>query len=212
MRILLIFACLLLAAGGLFAQSKQADKSQAAPAASDQGGQVEVNKDRFSGDVTIKLKPQMVYEKPDQFITLAIETKLSGKRPSPDDAVGAVTQMFEEHAIIRFDSQAKIVTDFGDEELHFITDGKHINIGKCSGGVVVSHGPDRDLQPGYKVHDAYTSALDTDQLKQIANGTRVEMRLGKYEITLTPTTLRSLREFAIEYSKHSLSSQLKGKR
>ena len=41
--------------------------------------QIEVKTDRFSGVTTVKLKPQVILDKPDHQLTIEIETKLGEK-------------------------------------------------------------------------------------------------------------------------------------
>lgn len=210
MKPFLMLVCLLLVVGSPFA--RQDDKAQQSSASSPQSGQVEVNKDRFSGDVTVKLKPQMILDKPDQFIKMSMEAKFPGKRPDPDEVVARTVEALQESAMISFESQAKIVTDFGDQELHFLTDGKPLNKGKASGGVLTLGGRDPDLKPEYKIREVFHSSLSTKEMYQIARSNRVEIRLGKYEFTLTPAALDNFRDFVREFAKHAPSGKLKGKR
>ena len=206
-----MFVCSLVVAGGSLL-TQQNDKAQQSPARDSQNDQVEVNKDRFSGDVRVKLKPQMVLDKSDQFIKMSMEAKIPGKRPDSDDVVGRTVEVLQESATISFESQAKIVTDFGDQELHFLTDGKPLNKGKASGGVLTLGGRDSDLKPEYKIRKVFYSSLSTEEMYQIARSNRVEIRLGKYEFTLTPAALGNFRDFVREFAKYAPSRKLKEKR
>lgn len=211
MKYLLMIACALLLVGSsLFAQSKQIDKSQPTTTPESHTDQVEVKTDRFSGVTTVRLKPQMILDTPDHFITMSLEAKFGDKKIRTE--MDQAAEIMGEGAMIRFESQAKGKTDFGDQELHFIIDGKRLKVGESSGGV--SNLPSRDprLKPGFKVLESFVNTLTTAQLKQIAGGSRVEMRLGKYEFVLGSSVLGNLREFVSEFSRQAPSSKQKGNR
>ena len=214
MRNLLIVSCALLSvaaiANGAYAQAQQGDKSPQAAAPASAGGQVEVQTDRFSEVTTVKLKPQTILDTPDQSITMRLEAKFGDKKIR--DTTDQVMEMLDEKAMVWFESQAKIMTDFGDQELHFIIDGNRLKASKSSGGVSRLAMKDPELKPGYKIREVFVNSLDTDELKQVAAGKHVEMRLGKYEFTLTHTVLENLREFVREFTKYAPSSKLKERR
>lgn len=209
MKSLLMLVCSFVVIGsGLFARQDQGAQK---PSSVSRGSQVETEKDRFSGDVTIKLKPQSLLDKPDQFINMSMEAKFPGKRPDADDVVARTVEILKETAFISFESQAKGVTDFGDQELHFIADGKRISKGRTNGGITLG-GPDPELKPDYKVRKVFGDALSTEEMYQIARSKHVEMRLGKYEFTLSTALLDNFRDFVREYAKYAPSSELKKKR
>ncbi|HZN12090.1 MAG TPA: hypothetical protein VFC61_10445 [Blastocatellia bacterium] len=174
------------------------------------GDQVEVKTDRFSGVTTVTLKPQMVLDTPEHFITMSLEAKF-GDGKIRDEADRAA-EVLGEGAVVRFESQARVPTDFGDKELHFIVDGKRLKIGESAGGVSGLPSRDPRLRPGFTVLEAFVNALTAAQLRQIAGAGRVEMRLGRYEFTLSPGVLGNLREFAGEFKRHAPSGKLKGDR
>jgi len=209
MRNLLIVSCALLSvaaiANGAYTQAQQGDKSSQAAAPASAGGQVEVQTDRFSEVTTIKLKPQTILDTPDQSITMRLEAKFGDKKIR--DTTDQVMEILDEKAMVWFESFANVPTDFGDKELHFIIDGKRLKIGESSGGT-----PDQSTKSTYRSLKTFVNILDTDELKPLAAGKQVEMRLGKYEFTLTPAVLENLREFVREFTKYAPSSKLKERR
>jgi hypothetical protein len=214
MKNLLIAACASLFIIGFtndsHGQAQQSDKAPQAAAPGPGSGQVDVKTDRFSEGVTINLKPQMILDTPDQFITMRLEAKFADKKAR--DFTDQVMEILDEKAMVWFESQAKMATDFGDQELHFIIDGKRVSLGESPGTLLSALGKDPELKPGFKIHERFVNSLDTDQLKQLASGKHVEMRLGKYEFVLSDTTLGNLREFVHEFIKYAPSSKLKGRR
>jgi hypothetical protein len=197
-------------ANSAYRQAQQRDKSPQAATPGSAGGQVEVKTDRFSEATTINLKPQMILDTPDHFITMRLEAKFGDKKTR--DTTDQVMEILDEKATVWFESQAKIMTDFGDQELHFIIDGNHLKAGKSSGGVSRLPMKDPELKPGFKIREVFVNSLDTDELKQLAAGKHVEMRLGKYECTLNPAVLENIREFVREFTKYAPSSKLKERR
>jgi hypothetical protein len=198
MKFLLMLACALLAVGGSpFAQSQSND-------------QVEVKTDRFSEATTIKLKPQTILDTPDQLITMSLEAKFGDKKIRSE--MDQAAEIMGEGATIRFKSQTKKPSDFGDRELHFIVDGKQVKVGESSGRISQFPADDPDLKPGFKIIESFVNTLDAAQLKQIAGGNRVEMRLGKFEFALNAAVLGNVREFVREFAKRAPSSKLKEKR
>ncbi|MGH9838018.1 MAG: hypothetical protein ACREEM_04465 [Blastocatellia bacterium] len=198
MMFLLMLACALMAAGGgPLAQSRQND-------------QVEVKTDRFSEATTIKLKSQTILDTPDQFITMTLEAKFGDKKIRSE--MDQAAEIMGEKAFVRFESQGKGVTDFGDKELRFIIDGKRLKVGESAATLLKLPGRDPELKPGFKSREIFTNGLSLAQMKQVAEGNHVEMRLGKYELVLSPAVLGNLRAFVNEFTKHASSSKLKEKR
>jgi hypothetical protein len=212
MKNLLIFACVsLLVVGSLFAQSKQTDKSQASNPVGNQAAQVEVEKDRFTGDIVVTLKPQMVYEKNDQFINLALKATFSDKISESDDPLSHAPKNIGNTVVLTFESQSKNVSDFADRQLNFIADGKRINCGYSDKVPIPQSGKDPSLLPGYLFREIYISALNFDALNYISNCKSVELKLGTYEMALNSDFISKLREYLLECKKQS-PSQLKGRR
>jgi hypothetical protein len=189
MKSVLVCTFLFIIGSGLFV-SRQERRPEDKGAAQSAGDQIEVKTDRFSGVTTLALKPQVIVDKPDHIITMEIETKLGEKKN---------VEWEQEQAHVRFKSQSKDVIKYGDKQLHFIVDGKHIDLGECAGGPRAFVDP-AEMKPGFKILHVYTSILDIPQLTQIVGGKQVEMRLGSIELTLNQSVLAILREYANQVS------------
>ncbi len=153
----------------------------------DDGSQVMVDKDEFSGATTIKLRPQKLIDSPNHQLTMSAEVKLEGKTYA---GVAGVDEM----VLFKFDSQNNSHVDFGDEELHFLVDGEPVKGGSTASGFASSL-LDRPA-PGFKSRNSYTGSVYLSQLQQIAKGKNVAMRLGSIKLTLDAKLLNSLRDFA----------------
>ena len=209
MKYPLIFTVILaLAGGGSSANSikdlRPVDSSHS------QSDQVEVKTDRFSGVTTVTLKPQLILDAQDHFITMSLVAKFGDKKIRNE--VDQVAELLAEGALVRFESQSKVATDFGDQELHFIIDGQRLNIGESAGRVSGFSARDPRLKLDFKILKVFVNSLNTSQLKQVAGGSRVEMRLGKYEFVLSTKMLGTLREFNDVFAKLSPSGVKRGKR
>jgi len=84
MRQILVCALLFVIAGSIFfvsGQERQQEKKGALQTsdARSANDQIEVKTDHFSGVTTVKLKSQVILEKPDHQLTMEIETKLGEK-------------------------------------------------------------------------------------------------------------------------------------
>ena len=190
-----IFACVLLLtiADSIFfvaGQERQQEKKGAAQTsdAKSTSDQIEVKTDRFSGVTTVKLKPQVILDKPDHQMTIDIETKLGekGQLDSEKDDVKAEAW---------FRSQSKDPVDFGDQELHFLIDDKPLDLGKTPGGTNANMDKSK-LKPGFRSSKSFVSIFDRSDLTQFAKARRVEMRLGSIELTLGQPEVAMLREYA----------------
>jgi hypothetical protein len=187
----------------VFGQDRREQSKTIAPIYNNDN-QVEVKTDRFSGATTITLKPQTILDTPDQIITMRLEVKFDDLKNKPISELGA--DILGEGAVIFVESFANKPTDFGDQELHFIIDGKPLKIGESAGGT-----PTTSNKPEYRVLKQFNNSLLTERIKRLAAGHRVEMRLGKYEFVLKDDVLTNIQAFARAYLNHAPSSQLKGK-
>ena len=84
MRQILVCALMFVIAGSIFfavGKERQREEKGGAQATDSKqsNDQVEVKTDRFSGVTTVKLKPQVILDKPDHQMTIDIETKVGGK-------------------------------------------------------------------------------------------------------------------------------------
>ena len=156
-------------------------------ARSNDGSQVEVKKDEFSGVTTITLKPQKLIDSSNHQLTIAAEVKLEGK-------TYAGVMSVDETVLFKFDSQNNGNVDFGDEELHFLVDGESVKGGSTASGFASSL-LDKPA-PGFKRRNSYTGGVYLSQLQQIAKGKNVAMRFGSIKLTLDEKLLNSLRDFA----------------
>lgn len=186
-----IMALCLMAAS--FAQDGRGSKEE-----SGSGSQVEVKTDRFSGDVTVSMKPQTLIDTPDRKLTMVLKYRLNKKE------VEAAPVLLEELASIIFESAVKESFEYGDEELHFIVDGKQLAIGQTSSDLpdLLLSTPTRD-ERGRRPSFSFHAGLFLSQVEQLARGKQIEMRLGTVELTLSQSTLVAIREFAREFVNHA---------
>jgi len=190
-----IFACVLLLtiADSIFfvaGQERQQEKKGAAQTsdAKSTSDQIEVKTDRFSGVTTVKLKPQVILDKPDHQMTIDIETKLGEKGQLDFEKDDVKAEAW-------FRSQSKDPVDFGDQELHFLIDDKPLDLGKTPGGTNANMDKSK-LKPGFRSSKSFVSIFDRSDLTQFAKARRVEMRLGSIELTLGQPEVAMLREYA----------------
>jgi len=158
------------------------------------GSQVMVDKDEISGATTIKLKPQKLIDRLEHQLTMSAEAKLGGTAPQtglPDA---------DERMLLGFTSLTSHKLDFGDQELHFLVDGKQVRGGSTAGGYNPRL-PGEQLPSPYKTRHSFTGGLSLSQLKQIASGRKVEMRLGSIETTLNSELLSRLSEFVRNFQQ-----------
>ncbi|HKQ73387.1 MAG TPA: hypothetical protein VJ810_06660 [Blastocatellia bacterium] len=190
MRPILVCALMFVIVGSIFfvrgqegqQEMKGASQTSDAKSTSDQ---IEVKNDRFSGVTTVKLKPQVVLDKPEHQLTIRSETKLGDKK-SHEWEMGTVS------AYVWLESHYNRSVDYGDRELHFIIDGKPLDIGRITGGSPT----ESTLKPAFKIMASFVSIFDRSKLEQISNGKRIEMRFGTVEVTLGQPVVATLREYA----------------
>src|SRR5262245_2318003 len=120
-------------------EKKGADQTSDAKSTSDQ---IEVKTDRFSGVTTVKLKPQVILDKPDHQMTIDIETKLGEKGQLDFEKDDVKAEAW-------FRSQSKDPLDFGDQELHFLLDDKPLDLRDTPGGTN-AHTDKSKLKPGFR--------------------------------------------------------------
>jgi hypothetical protein len=164
--------------------------------------QIEVKTDRFSGVTTVKLKPQMILDKPDHQLTIDIETKLGEK-------VRFESEKEEVKAEVWFRSQATHLVDFGDQELHFLIDEKPLDIGRAMGSLDV--GVDKSkLKPGFRSSQSFVSIFSRSDLERFRNASRIDMRLGSIELSLGRSEVAILREYVNKVlAQHKIANERK---
>jgi hypothetical protein len=159
-------------------------------------GQVEVKADRFSGDVTVTMKPQTLIDSPALKLTMEMEYRLNQKQ------MGASPVLVEELASVTLTSSVKDSVDYGDRELHFLVDGVRVagrRTSSDSAHPLLSEQDGKGRTPDF----TFFSTLDLSQVERLVTGKRVEMRLGPIETTLSPATLAAIRDFAREFAAHA---------
>ncbi|MGH9899744.1 MAG: hypothetical protein ACRD4L_12940 [Pyrinomonadaceae bacterium] len=155
---------------------------------SDQSQAVVVDKDNFSGATTITLKPQKLIDTPNHQLTMAAEVKLEGK------TYAGVTGV-DETVILELISRSKERVDYGDEELHFLVDGKQVRGGPTAGGTYQPDLPSDDSGYGFKGGTRYTGGVSLSKLQQIVKGRSVGLRFGSVKLMLDEKVLSNLRDF-----------------
>jgi hypothetical protein len=207
MRPILVCALLFVIAGSISfvsGQERQQEKQDAAQASDSKStsDQVELKTDRFSGVTTVKLKPQVILDKPDHQMTIEIETKLGEKGQLDFEKDDVKAEAW-------FRSQSKDPVDFGDQELHFLIDDKPLDLGKTPGGAN-SNMDKSTLKPGFRSRKSFVSIFDRSDLTQFAKARRVEMRLGSIELTLGQPEVAMLREYANQVlAQHKIVNEKK---
>src|SRR5262245_31685164 len=147
MRQILVCAFLFVIASSIFfvvGKERQREEKGAAQATDSKqsNDQVEVKTDRFSGVTTVKLKPQVILDKPDHQMTIEIETKLGEKGQLDFEKDDLKAEAW-------FRSQSKDPVDFGDQELHFLLDDKPLDLRDTPGGTN-AHTDKSKLKPGFR--------------------------------------------------------------
>jgi hypothetical protein len=181
---------------------RHAPKVVAKPGDVAKPSEVEIKTDRFSGDVTISMRPQTLIGAPRNSLTMELQYKKKTEASAPAEEIVGV----------RFDSRSSSEIDFGDEELHFLIDGRRLSIGRAS-SQPKAEAPmwsDKKRQ-GRKPDKTFYSTLSLSQINQISAGKQVEMRLGNVELVFDQTTLAAIREFAGACAAHA-SAEPKKKR
>jgi hypothetical protein len=172
----------------------------------DETRQVVVENDRFSGNVTVKIKPQTLIDQSDRKLTMGLKYHLDKKKLEESSFIT------EEIASLTFETFVKGSVAYGDREVHFIVDGVPLKIGRTSAR---SDEPllSKSDQSGRMPDFTFLSALTLSQVETIAAGKKVEMRLGAIEAMLDPSTLSAIKEFGREFANHAptrLNSKSKG--
>ena len=194
MKAILMYGLLFFTTVSIFAASGQErqrqEKGGAQSADSRQANdQIEIKEDRFSGVTTVLLKPQVIMDKPDHQLTIEIKTKLGEKGQlnfEKDDVA----------AEVKFRSLYKESVDFGDQELHFLIDGKPLNHGRISGGDAEATDENMRKQRGYKLSTFFVAIFNRSELEQLSKAKNIEMRLGSIKPTLGQPVVSILRDYA----------------
>jgi hypothetical protein len=194
MRQILVCALMFVIASSIFfvvGKERQREEKGGAQATDSRqaNDQVEVKTDRFSGVTTVKLKPQVILDKPDHQLIIEIETKLGEKKVSD-------LEREEVKAIASFESQSKTSVDFGDEQLHFLIDGQQLNLGESDVKVDPYADQYNRLKQGFKIKESFLSIFDRSALEYFSKARHIEMRIGSVEFTLSQPASALLREYS----------------
>lgn len=160
------------------------------------GGQVEVETDRFSGNVTVTMKPQTLIDTPELQLTIELKYRLDKKKLEESPI------LVEELASVTLKSSVKGSVDYGDRELHFLVDGARLagrRTSSNSADPLLSEQDDKGRRPDF----TFFSTLVMSQVERLATGKKVEVRLGAIETALNPATLAAIRDFAREFATHA---------
>jgi hypothetical protein len=160
------------------------------------GGQVEVETDRFSGNVTVTMKPQTLIDTPELKLTIELKYRLDKKKLEESPI------LVEELASVTLKSSVKGSVDYGDRELHFLVDGARLagrRTSSNSADPLLSEQDDKGRRPDF----TFFSTLVLSQVERLATGKKVEVRLGAIETALNPATLAAIRDFAREFAAHA---------
>ncbi|MCI0663592.1 MAG: hypothetical protein L0220_21220 [Acidobacteria bacterium] len=168
-------------------QKSDAQVADGKPSAT--GDQIEVKEDRFSGVTTVKLRPQVILDKPDHRLTIEVTARLGEKKIYDH-------QKDEIRAIANFESQSKTPVSYGDRELHFMVNGAPLNLGKVDIEVDPNAGRYNKLQPGFKIRETFLKIIDRSGLELFSKANRVETRLGPIEFVFDQSLNALLREYS----------------
>jgi hypothetical protein len=208
MRQILVCALMFGIAGSIFfvvgKESQREDKGGARGTASNQANdQIEIKEDRFSGVTTVVLKPQLILDNQDHQLTIEIKTKLGekGKLDFEKDDVAAE---------VWFRSLYKGSVNFGDKELHFIIDGKPLNLGEMPEATSEATDENMRRQRGFTIKSSFVAIFDRRAFEQFSKATRVEMRFGPIELSLNQSAVSVLRDYASQVlAQHKIAKERK---
>src|SRR6266545_5456614 len=182
-----LFMCaLLFFAMGIFSITSGQERKNEADSTKSGEQAVEKKYDRFKDETVVTLKPQRILDSksPRQVIEMMIKATFKGARPEN------VTDTIE----ITFISSAEKPPIYHREELNFIVDGERVKGSEVAASS--SPVPKPALAPDLRGSEEITAFIGFPALRQLANGKKIEMRLGPTELALDAKTLGNLRGFA----------------
>jgi hypothetical protein len=185
----------------LISISQDPNRSDAKATSISDNNPVEVKTDRFSNVTTVTLKPQLIIDKTDHMMTIEISAKFGEKTFSDWER-----DRIKGFAVL--ESQSKEAVDFGDQELHFIINGKPLNLGKTDIKIDPYSSLGGKLKPGFSIRQSGLRLLDQNALGLFSKADQVEMRLGSIELTLSKEATTNLREYAIQaLAQHKIAKE-----
>jgi hypothetical protein len=208
MRQILVCALMFVIASSIFfvvGKERQREEKGGAQATDSrqENDQVEVKTDRFSGVTTVVLKPQVILDKPDHQLTIEIKTKLGEKGQLDFEKDDVKSEVW-------FRSLYKGSVNFGDQELHFMIDGKPLNLGEMPEGTAEATDENMRRQRGFTIKKSFVAIFDRRAFEQFSKATRVEMRFGPIELALNLSAVSSLRDYANQVlTQHKIAREKK---
>ena len=149
-------------------------------------GAVERKDDRFSGEATIKLKPQPVaVPAPGQQLKIALEYKVRQKDR------GRAESFIPEMIDVVFTSASANRVYEREAELIFLIDGERTR--RVPGAV---HDDYSRLSTEKVLTQTIFTGMSAETLRRISRAKTVEMKLGSTELKLGPEVLTAIRSFA----------------
>src|SRR5262245_46791301 len=193
----LVFSLIAAAAPALYAQN---NKGAQAPSA-----QVEVTTDQSSGKKTVRLKPQVLTDRPAYKITLEMtyETTLRDSGP-PQNSI-------EKTVLAHLECLEKGPVNYGDRDLLFAVDGEPFFVGERPGSrnrPWLEYRRNRPAPPEEHIKyytDAFSDfQLSLSQIQKFAGATELGVGLGGViKVYLDQPTIANIREFAGEIARQA---------
>lgn len=170
-----------LAAVGFASPGRGVNENRCAP----EGGAVERKDDRFTEEVTVKLKPQTIpTSMPGQRLKVALEYKI---RPRRGSAQSTIPEMVN----IIFTSTAPDRVYERDPQLVFLIGGERVRPVPAA-----VHDDYSQLSSDKVVTQTIFSGMTEGTLRRISRAKEVEMKLGYTEVKLSQDVLSAFRSFA----------------
>jgi hypothetical protein len=160
------------------------------PDATSPKDQIEVMTDRFTREATLVLKPQILLDKPDHFVTLAIKTEV-GKSDDPQLKVSLFSKVY-------IASQAKAPQDFGDIKAAFLVNDEPLTVKiSMEGDYPILLEAKYYIEKGnMPLKRTYSGLLFEPQFKKFNEAEKIEMKFGAFETKFGQTVIANLREYA----------------
>jgi hypothetical protein len=150
-----------------------------------EGGVLERKDDRFTGEATVKLKPQTIPTgAPGQQLKVAFEYKIKpGRGPAQSAVPEMVNIIFTSTAPARvYERDPQLVFLIGGERVRPVPAAVHDDYSRLSSDKVVTQ--------------TVFSGMAEGTLRRISRAKEVEMKLGSTEVKLSQDVLSAFRSFA----------------
>lgn len=151
-----------------------------------EGGEVERKDNRFTGESTVTLKPQVITtDAPGQELKMALSYQIK------PEVRGREQSIIPETVTVTFTSKAGKLIYGRELELVFLVDGDRIHRVPAISGDDLSH-----VTTLKDVTQTVFTGMTTETLRRITRAKDVEMKLGETEVKLSPEVLTAMRSFA----------------